>query len=91
MLKGTRHLKRAESGQNITLILSLHTIGVSVETVFTLIICLTTDKHGKFQICTCKIVIVHVYVGSLKYSFLYTNIFMYIVHVSLHVTSKMSV
>ena len=60
MLKGTRHLKRAESGQNITLILSLHTIGVSVETVLTLIICWTTDKHGKFQICTCKIVIVHV-------------------------------
>ena len=43
--KGTHHRKVAESGQNNTLsviILSLYTIGVSGETVFTLNICLTT-------------------------------------------------
>ena len=42
------------------------TIGVSVETVFILIFCLTSDKQKKFQICTCKIVTVHVYAESFK-------------------------
>ena len=49
-VKGTRQLTGQNQGQNITLFLSLYIIGVSIETVFTLIFCLTTYKQQSWKV-----------------------------------------